>query len=81
MRKPSIVVQFLGNPNPICDGQLLPGPFIGRHEVVLTMTTPQANVMQARKGRGPIFLQRTVAGGWQTTYVAKNTNAIVDYTA
>lgn len=43
------------------------------------ITHPQKNVSPPRNTLGPIFRVSTVAGGWKTIYVVKNTNVIIDY--
>lgn len=40
---------------------------------MLTMTAPQAKQIPERKGRGPSFLVKMVAGGWKKVYVMKKT--------
>lgn len=46
---------------------------------MLTITRPHARQILDRKGRGPSFLVRIVAGGWKIVYVRKNTKATRDF--
>lgn len=39
---------------------------------------PHKNVITLKNHLGPIFLQSTVAGGWNTTYVMKKTRVMID---
>lgn len=44
------------------------------------MTEPQNRVIEDKNLRGPIFLQATVAGGWNITYDMKKTRVMMDCT-
>jgi hypothetical protein len=41
------------------------------------MVMPQARQMDDKKSLGPNFRVRSVAGGWRSVYVMKNTRAII----
>ena len=42
-------------------------------EGLTIITAPQKKTIEARKIRGPMFLIRTVAGGWKIAYGKKKT--------
>jgi len=42
------------------------------------MITPHARQMDDKKSLGPNLRVRSVAGGWKSVYVMKNTRAMID---